>query len=81
MATIKEYEKLTTYERRKRYFSEDFKRRKVSEIDRNIVSVLEICREYQVSNVAVYKWIHKYSRMRKKKERMVVESKSDTRKL
>lgn len=81
MATIKEYEKLTTYERRKRYFSEDFKRRKVSEIDRNLVSIAEICREYQVSNVAVYKWIEKYSRMRKKKERMVVESKSDTRKL
>ncbi len=81
MAKIKDYEKLTTYERRKRYFSEDFKRRKVSEIDRNIVTVSEVCREYQVSNVAVYKWIHKYSRMRKKKERMIVESKSDTRKL
>jgi transposase len=81
MANLKDYEKLTTRERQNRYFSEDFKRKKVSEIERNVSSVAEICREYQVSHAAVYKWIYKYSRMRKKSEKQVVESKSDTQKI
>lgn len=81
MATIKEFEKLTVPERRNRYFSEEFKRRKVSEIDRNITSISEISREYQVSCPAVYKWIYKYSRMRKKGLKQVVEARSDTRKI
>lgn len=81
MANLKDYEKLTTQERSNRYFSEDFKRKKVSELDRNLSSVAEICREYQVSSTAVYKWIYKYSRMRKKTERQVIESKSDTKKI
>ncbi len=81
MANLKEYEKLTVKERQNRYFSEDFKRRKVSEIDRNLVSVLDVCREYQVSNPAVYKWIYKYSTMRKKGVRQVIESNSDSKKL
>ena len=81
MATLKEYEKLTVKERQNRYFSEDFKRRKVSEIDRNLVSISAMCREYQVSPAAVYKWIYKYSAMRKKGIKQVVENKSDSKKL
>jgi len=81
MATIEDYQKLSSRERRNRYFSEDFKRRKVREIDQNIATIAEICREYQVSNVAVYKWIYKYSIMRKKGVKQIVESKSDTRKI
>ncbi len=65
MANLKDYEKLTVKERINRYFSEDFKRKKVSEIERNLSSVSEICREYQVSNTAVYKWMYQYSMMRK----------------
>ena len=64
-----------------RYFSEDFRRKKVSEIDRNITSIAEICREYQVTASAVYKWIYRYSKMRKKGVKQVVESKSDTQKI
>ena len=78
MANLKDYEKLTMRERNNRYFSEDLKSKKVSEIERNLVSVADVCREYQVSRTAVYKWIYQYSRMRKKGERQVVESKSDT---
>jgi transposase len=81
MANLKDYEKLTSRERINRYFSEDFKRKKVSEIDRNLSSVAEVCRQYQVSDTAVYKWIYKYSRMRKKGEKQVVELKSDTEKI
>jgi transposase-like protein len=81
MATLKDYEKLTVKERQNRYFSEDFKRKKVSEIERNLVGITELCREYQVSATAVYKWIYKYSGMRKKNVKQVIESKSDSKKI
>ena len=81
MATLKDYEKLTTRERRSRYFDEDFKRKKVSEIERNLTSIAEVCREYQVSHTAVYKWIYQFSKMRKKGVRQVVEAKSDSSKI
>ena len=81
MATLREYEKLTIQERQQRYFSEDFRKKKVSEIERNLSSVGEISRLYQVSRSAIYRWIHRYSHMKKKKERLVLESLSDTRKI
>jgi transposase len=81
MANLKEYEKLTVRERQNRYFSEDFKRQKVSEIDRNLIGVSALCREYQVTHSAVYKWIYKYSAMRKKGIKQVVETESDSRKV
>lgn len=81
MANLGEFEKLTVTERRSRYFSEEFKRKKVGEIERRIASVSEISREYQVSRSAIYAWIRQYSRMSKKQERLVVESLSDTRKI
>src|SRR5258708_3693805 len=81
MANIHEYEKLTVKERQYRHFSEEFKRKKVNEIERCITTVSEIRREYQVSSAAIYKWIGQYSRMRKKQERFVLESLSDTRKI
>lgn len=67
--------------RERRYFSEDFKRKKVAEIDKRVTSISEICRQYAVSAPAVYKWVYKYSLMRKKGLKMVVEAKSDTAKI
>lgn len=81
MATLREYEKLTVKERINRNFSEDFKRKKVSELDRNLVTVAELCREYQVSRTAIYKWVYKYSGMKRRGLKQVVEVKSDSRKL
>jgi transposase len=81
MANLKEYEKLTIKERQYRNFSEDFKRKKVSELDRNLISIAELCREHQVSSTSVYKWIYAYSTMRKKGLRQVIEAKSDSHKL
>jgi transposase len=81
MATISEYEKLTIRERQRRFFNETFKRSKVSEIDRNILSIAELCKEHQVSRSAVYKWIYKYSLMRKQENRQVIEPESETRKV
>lgn len=81
MANLKDYEKLTVRERINRYFSEDFKRKKVSEVERNLSSVADISREYQVSRTAVHKWIYRYSAMRKKGVKQIVEAKSDSRKI
>jgi transposase len=81
MATLKEYEKLTVAERINRTFSDDFKRKIVSDLDRNLVTVSEVGRQYQLTRTAVYKWIYKYSPMRKKGLKQIVEASSDTRKL
>lgn len=70
--------KMSRQERQNRYFSESFKVKKVQEIERGISKIAEICKEYEVSGTAVRKWILKYSTMKKKTEKMVVESKSDT---
>lgn len=76
-------EKLLQIQRSKfcRYFSEEFKRQKVREIEKNLVNITEICREYEISRTSVYKWLYKYSKMIKKGERQIVERKSDTRKI
>ncbi|MCF8297646.1 MAG: transposase [Saprospiraceae bacterium] len=81
MATTETYKKLTVQERQNRYFSEEFRRKKVREIERNITTIAEVCREYQVSGTSVRKWLYKYSAMRKKGIKQVIEAKSDTRKL
>jgi transposase len=80
MATRNQF-KSSSKERQYRYFSEDFKIKKVKEIERNITSVLEVSRAFEVTPTAIYKWIYKYSLMRKKGIRQVVESKSETKKL
>ena|SRR5438132_301603 len=80
MATIEQF-KTKSGGRFTRYFSEDFKKRKVTELDKKITTIGEICKEYSVSHPAVYKWIYKYSLMRKKGIKMVIESESDTRKI
>jgi transposase-like protein len=64
-----------------RYFSEEFKRQKVKELERNMVSVTELCREYEICRTTVYNWIYIYSMKAKKGEKQVVERKSDTRKI
>lgn len=67
--------------RQNRYFSEEFKKKRVDELDKKLTTVAEVCREYEVTQTAVYKWIYKYSLMRKKGIKMVVETESDTAKL
>ena len=78
---IREQFSLTKQERQNRYFSEGFKRSKVLEIEKGLIGVSELAREYELTRAAIYKWIYKYSRMRKKKERLILENDSDTRKL
>jgi transposase len=61
-----------------RTFSEEFKKNKIRELERNITSIPEICTTYLVSRTSVYRWIYKYSIMAKKQVKQVVEAKSDT---
>lgn len=78
MATLSKYQESKQVGRVQRYFSEEFKRKKVREIEQNAATVVQISREYQVSRAAVYRWVYKYSAMRKKGIKQVVEAKSDT---
>jgi len=64
-----------------RSFSEEFKKSKIRELERNVTSVSDISKTYSVSRASVYKWIYKYSVMAKKQVKQVVESKSDTQKI
>ena len=74
--------KMTTAERRQRKFSDNFKIQKVREIETGQTKVSEICSQYQVASKNVYLWIDKFGSMNKnKKERLVVETNSDTRQL
>lgn len=82
MYAMAKRESINTFkERQNRYFSESFKQKKVEEIDKNIATPAEVSREYGVSRTSIYKWIYKYSSMRKKETRQVVEPLSDTRKI
>lgn len=80
MAKRKDF-KMSIAERQRRHFSENFKKEKVREIEQGRTRVSEISREYEVSNVAVYKWIAKFGKDKDKPERIIVENKSDTKKL
>lgn len=81
MATLNRFQRIGKYERINRYFSEEFKRKKVRELERNLTTIPQISREYEVSRTAIYKWINQYSVMRKKEVKQVVELKSDTAKI
>lgn len=80
MATRETFE-MTERERRRRIFSEDFKKQKVREIEQKTTTVTEVSKTYQVRANNVYKWIEKYSTTRKKEARLIVEMESDTKKL
>jgi transposase-like protein len=65
----------------RRAFSDDFKKKKVRELESNMTSIADICRTYSVSRTSIYRWIYKYSAMAKKQVKQVVEAKSDTQKI
>jgi len=77
----KEQFSLTPQQRHNRRFSEDFRKQKILEIDRKLVTVAELCKEYELSRATVYNWIYMHSKKRKKGEIVRIESESDTRKL
>jgi len=80
MATTEKFRQ-SLKNRQMRYFSVEFKKQKVREIEENHCKVRDICREYEVSRTSVSKWLYKYSAMRKKGIRQVIETESDTKKV
>lgn len=80
MSTREQF-KLSTAERRRRMFSEDFKRQKVREIELKQTTITEVGKAYQVRQCNVWKWVVKYGTNYKKGVRLVVEMESDTKKL
>lgn len=74
--------KLTREQKQKRVFSESFKRKKVFEPESGQTRPIDVSRGYDVSLSSIYKWLNKYGMKNKDKpERIIVESKSDTKQL
>ena len=74
--------KLKSYQLREcRYFSGDIKRKVIRDLEKNLHSISDICKTYQVSRTSVYRWLYNYSAMAKKQQKQVVEAKSDTQKI
>lgn len=80
MAT-REKLKMTTAQRRQRRFSDSFKIQKIRELEMGKTKVSEICQQYEVTSTNVYRWLNKFGTMKDKKERLIVETDSDTKKL
>jgi len=73
--------KMSTAERRQRQFSESFKIQKVRELETGKSKISDICKQYEVAPVNVYRWLEKFGSMKNKQERMIVETDSDTKQL
>jgi transposase-like protein len=80
MAKLEQF-KLNSSERRRRTFSANFKKEKVREIELGTSSVSDICKAYEVSDTSVYRWLEEFGTQKNKPERIILESKSDTKKL
>ena len=78
---LREHFKMSVSERRSRVFSENFKIKKVREIELGKTKVSEICKQYEVSYTGVYNWLQKFGSMQNKKERTIIETESDTQEL
>jgi transposase len=81
MAKTSDFQPQVGSNRTLRYFSESFKQEKVREIERNLVTVGQLSKEYEVTKAAVYKWLYKYSAFRKKQIRQIIEPMSDAHKI
>ena len=66
--------------RRRRIFSEEFKREKVQEIISGHQSIGSFCKLWSVTPAAVYNWIYQYSPAHKKGTTMVIQKDSEASK-
>ncbi len=80
MATRKQF-KMTRSERQSRSFSDSFKIQKVRELEVGKTKVSELCKQYEVSATSIYRWLNKFGTMANKKERLIIETDSDTKQL
>lgn len=80
MATRYQF-KQSTEERRRRHFSEEFKRKKVREIEQKITTIAQVSRQYEVRENSISRWMVKYGQSYMKGVRTIVEAESDTARL
>ena len=67
--------------RKKRLFSEEFKRSIVNDFESGRYSVLQLEKLYKVSNNLIYRWIYKYSTFNDKSIRIIEMKESSTNKI
>lgn len=72
---------MTLTERRHRHFSTEFKHKKLEELERGQTTIVEICRTYSVSATSIYRWQKELRPMKRKNDRLIVESLSDTQEI
>lgn len=70
--------KLQIQSKYNRYFSEEFKRQKVKELEEKRVTVKQLCDIYKISRTSIYKWLYKYSPHQKKGTKQVVQMESES---
>jgi transposase len=80
MATRKQFT-MNEAERRRRHFSDNFKKSKVQELELGRLTISELKRQYEVSSTTIYRWIANFGTMKNKPERIIVETDSDTKEL
>ncbi len=66
--------------RTQRYFSVDFKRQVVKDLESGLVKVGEVVNLYGVSAQSVYQWVYKYSIHHERGRRQVIEMESESKK-
>lgn len=66
--------------RQNRFFSEEFKRQKVKDLDENLMTITELHQEYELSRSSIYNWVYKYSKRFTKGEKQVVQLESEQQK-
>jgi len=67
--------------RKRRMYSESFKRRLVDEFESGKFSVVQLERLHGISNPLIYRWIYKYSTFNEKGYRIVEANNSSSKKL
>ena len=67
--------------RKKRVFSEEFKRNLVKEYELGRFSVLQLEKLHRISNPLLYRWIYKYSTFNDKSVRIIEMDESSTQKI
>ena len=67
--------------RKKRVYSEEFKRELVKEFEQGNYSVLQLEKLYGVLNENIYRWIYKYSNFNDKSSRVIEMKESSSNKL
>ena len=80
MATRKQFT-MNEAERRRRHFSDNFKKSKVQELELGRLTISDLKKQYEVSSTTIYRWIANFGTMKNKPERIIVETDSDTKEL